>query len=367
MHDCLIIGGGVIGLSLAYELSARGQRVKLIDRGEPGREASWAGAGILPPANRATATEPLDQLAALSLELHGDWAARLQAETGIDNGFRRCGALYVARTEVDRATLIETATTQQQAAIEFRALSGDELARVEPALDAATLRGTWFAPGECQIRNPRHLKALVAACHARGVEIITGVETHDFETSEGRIVSAVTSGGRIEAGSFCVANGAWSRRLLSRLGIEVPLKPIRGQIVLLATRGREIRHIVNEGDRYLVPRDDGYVLVGSTKEDAGFDKRPTAGGTGGLLQLAIELAPVLASARIERCWAGLRPATADELPLIGRMPGLANAYVATGHYRSGLTLSTGTAVTLAQVIEGNVSMVPLEAFRPDRF
>lgn len=367
MHDCLIIGGGVIGLSLAYELSARGRRVKLIDRGEAGREASWAGAGILPPANRATATEPLDQLAALSLELHGDWAARLQDETGIDNGFRRCGALYVARTEAELANLVQMATAQRLAGVEFQTLAGDDLARLEPALDAAALHGAWFAPAECQIRNPRHLKALVAACHARGVEITEGEETHDFELSAGRIVSVVTSRGRLEAGSYCVATGAWSRRLLSRLGVEVPLKPIRGQIVLLATQGKAIRHIVNEGHRYLVPRDDGYVLVGSTKDDAGFDKRPTAGGTGGLLQLAVELAPALAAARIERCWAGLRPATADELPLIGRMPGLANAYVATGHYRSGLTLSPGTAVALAELIEGGSASIPLAVFRPDRF
>lgn len=367
MHDCLIIGGGVIGLSLAYELSTRGRRVMLVDRGEPGCEASWAGAGILPPANAHTATEPLDRLAALSLGLHAEWAARLREETGIDNGFRRCGALYVARTEAERTRLANEEQLLRRAEIEFRHLSTQEVSSVEPSLDAASLCGAWLAPSECQIRNPRHLKALLTACHARGVEIVAGVETHDFETAGARLVAALTSAGRIEAGSFCIASGAWSRRLLARLGMEVPLAPIRGQIVLLATRASLLKHIVNEGPRYLVPRDDGHVLVGSTEEDAGFDKRPTAEGTSSLLQLALELAPPLAAARVERCWAGLRPAIADRLPMIGRIQALANAYVATGHYRSGLTLSPGTAVALAQLMEAREPAVPLTAFRPERF
>lgn len=367
MHDTLIVGGGVIGLSLAYELATRGQRVKLVDRSEPAREASWAGAGILPPENAATAVEPFDRLAAQSVELHAEWASRLRDETAIDNGFRRCGALYVARTEAEFRAVDSMARAYATRQVEYRLLDRDELARLEPNLVGAPLQGAWLAASECQIRNPRHLKALLAACLARGVQIVPGVETHDFEQRAGRISAAMTSAGRLEAGQYCITSGAWSRRLLSRLGLEVPLLPIRGQILLLASRTRLLHRIVNEGPRYLVPRDDGRTLVGSTEEEAGFDKRTTAAGISGLLQLAIDLVPQLASAQVERTWSGLRPATADRRPIIGRLPQCDNAYVATGHFRSGLTLSPGTALLLAQCITGEQPSIPLESFRPDRF
>jgi len=367
MHDTLIVGGGVIGLSLAYELVSRGQRVMVVDRSEPAREASWAGAGILPPENVATAVEPFDRLGAMSVELHAAWAERLRAETGIDNGFRRCGALYVARSAADCRAVETLARTNSPRQVEYRLLERAELTRLEPKLNAVPLQGAWLAAGECQIRNPRHLKALLAACLARGVEIVAGVETYDFDQHEGRLTAAITSAGRLAAGQYCIASGAWSRRLLNRLGMDVPLVPIRGQIVLLVSRTRLLERIVNEGPRYLVPRDDGRTLVGSTEEEAGFDKRTTAAGIGGLLQLAIDLVPELAAAQVERTWSGLRPATADRKPIIGRMPPLQNAYVATGHFRSGLTLSPGTAVLLAQLMAGEQPSVPLESFSPDRY
>ncbi|MBX3411138.1 MAG: glycine oxidase ThiO [Pirellulales bacterium] len=367
MHDTLIVGGGVIGLSLAYELATRGQRVQVIDRGEPASEASWAGAGILPPANSRTAADPLDRLGAVSLDLHADWAERLRDETGIDNGFRRCGALYVARSDTERKELEVLARDGVRRQVEFRSLDVAELARLEPALRASAQDAVWLVPGEYQIRNPRHLKALLAACVAHGVQIIAGIETYDFDVGGGRVRGAVTSAGRLEAGNYCVASGAWSRRLLSRLGIEVPLRPVRGQIVLLQAAVGELRHIVNEGPRYLVPRDDGHILVGSTEEEVGFDKRTTVEGMTGLLQLAVGLVPNLAQARVERSWAGLRPATADRKPIIGRLPELANAYVAAGHFRSGLTLSPGTAVALAQLMAGETPCVSLDTLGPDRF
>jgi glycine oxidase len=184
---------------------------------------------------------------------------------------------------------------------------------------------------------------------------------------QGRVVEVATSLGPRSAGVVVVASGAWSGALLARAGVEVRLRPIRGQMVLLSTRAGLLRHIVNDGHRYLVPRCDGRLLVGSTEEDVGFDKQTTGAGIGRLLELAIGLVPALGDARFEACWAGLRPATIDRLPLLGRLPEVENCLVATGHFRSGLHLSPITAVLLAEQVRGTTPSFDLSPFSPDRF
>lgn len=185
MHDCLIVGGGVIGLSLAYELARRGMTVRVLDRQLPGREASWAAAGILPPAPTRPDVTPLERLTALSMRLHADWAARLLEETNIDYGYRRCGGLYLANRESGAAELEQQAATWRRDGIAVESLSPAAAAELEPALgDAAEsglLRAALLLPDEVQIRNPRLLQALTAACTARGVEITAGAEVEEFD------------------------------------------------------------------------------------------------------------------------------------------------------------------------------------------
>lgn len=370
MADVLIVGGGVIGLSLAYELAGAGLKVQIVERGEPGREASWAGAGILPPAQAAPTDDPYERLLQLSNELHLHWSAELREQTGVDNGLRRCGGVYVARDAAGDVELRQAAARWQVQGVACQRLDAAELARREPALEggaaSARLRAAWLLPDEMQLRNPRHLKALLAGCAQRGVEVKAGVSVEDFETRAGRIERVLTSGGALTAGQVCLTSGPWTRLLLSRLGLHVGLKPIRGQIVLLNGSRPVLRSIVNEGPRYLVPRPEGRILVGSTEEDAGFEKCATAAGVAGLLQFALELAPGLTGARIEQCWAGLRPATVDRLPYLGRLPPWENAYVAAGHFRSGLQLSSGTAAVMARLMRGQEPGVDLSPFRPDR-
>ncbi|MEX2188165.1 MAG: glycine oxidase ThiO [Pirellulales bacterium] len=381
MNDCLIIGGGVIGLSLAYELARGGQSVTVIDRGPPAREASWAGAGILPPANVATARDGYEQLAALSCELHPRWADELRELTGVDNGYRRCGGIYVAHSLAEVDALADQAIVWRRLGIACEQLDAAAVARCEPALcanGAAPILAAYLLRDEAQLRNPRHLQALLAACHRLGVEIRAGVECTAFETRGDRVAGVVTNVitnvvtgvvtnvGTLSAAAYCVASGAWSGGLLRPFGVRLGVKPIRGQIVLFRMPAPILRHVVNDGLRYLVPRDDGRLLAGSTEEDVGFDSRNTAAGVQGLIDLATSLAPGLAEATIERTWAGLRPATTDGLPLIGPIAGVTNAFCAAGHFRSGLTLSTGTAVVVARLIRGEPTQIDLTSMRPDR-
>jgi glycine oxidase len=366
MSDVLVVGGGVIGLSLAYELASRGAQVRVIDAGRPGAEASWAGAGILPPANAAS-DDPLERLAAISNELHARWSQELRELTGIDNGYRRTGAIYVARDAAVAAILQRYAAMAHQLSVDARSLTHEELSHLEPDVrPSGQLQAAWLLPDECQIRNPRHLKALTVACQISGVEITAGAAADDFEIRGNRVRGVRTNVGVLAADTFCLTTGAWTAALARRLAIAPQIVPIRGQIVLLSSRQPMPERIINEGGRYLVPRGDGRVLVGSTEEDVGFDRSTTAGAISGLLDFALSLVPGLAAAQVERTWAGLRPASGDGLPYLGRVPQLENAFVAAGHFRSGLQLSPGTALVMSQLIRGERPDVEMDAFRLDR-
>jgi glycine oxidase len=364
--DVLIVGGGVIGLSLAYELARQGRRVRVIDRGTPGQEASWAGAGILPPAVYRPHDPPLEQLTGLSHALHADWAERLRQETGVDNGYRRCGGIYVARDASELKHLDECRSAWQTFGIATEKFDAQRLKSFEPALDASRIQCAVHLPDETQIRNPRHLRALLVACERAGVAVQAGVAADDFVVRGGRLTGVRSGDTVLSAEQFCITGGAWSASLLSRLGLKIAIKPVRGQIVLLHAPAARLTRIVNEGPRYLVPRPDGRVLVGSTEEEAGFDKRNTAVAVRNLLEFGISLVPALADAAIERTWAGLRPATADGLPYLGRLPDLENAFIAAGHFRQGLHLSPGTAVVMSQLMRGEPTEINLECLGLER-
>jgi glycine oxidase len=370
MLDCLIVGGGVIGLSLAWELTKRGRNVCVVDRGPPGREASWAGAGILPPATRRRAVHPLDQLRAASSELHPRWSAQLREKTGIDNGYRRCGGIYVARRPGEAAALAALAELWRDEEIEVEPLSTEQLAKIEPTLaplaGSDKLRSAWLLPGEAQLRNPRHLQALLAACRGQGVEVLASCEVQAFDVERGRFAAVHTSTDTLLASDYCLCSGAWTRLLMEQLGIPSGIQPIRGQMVLFRTPQPLLSRIVNEGPRYLVPRDDGRLLAGSTEEEAGFDCSTTDEGVAGLRRFAVDLIPALAGAEVERTWAGLRPGTTDGMPYLGRIPGLENAYVAAGHFRSGIHLSPATAVEMAHLICGEPNEIDLSPFHIGR-
>jgi glycine oxidase len=373
MHDCLIIGGGVVGLSLAYELAGAGLSVHLVERGQLGREASWAGAGLLPPAlsregASAVQLDPMQQLEAVSHEMHRAWAADLREATGLDTGYRRTGGMHIVgdspngpQIESDLRTAM---ADRRRLGIEVRELSTANVKKMEPSL--APVSCAFLLPDECQIRNPRHLKALAAAATLRGVQITTGVEATDLVVRGGRIDGVATAQGVLQADRYCICGGPWSATLLARVGCRVEMRPVRGQMLLVQTSPTLLRRIVNEGPRYVVPRGDGRYLVGSTVEDAGFDCRTTAAGIGGLLEFAQRLVPALGDAQLERSWAGLRPGSVDGLPYLGRVPNLSNLFVAAGHFRAGLHLSTGTARVMSQLMRDLAPEIDLTPFRPDR-
>jgi glycine oxidase len=368
--EILIVGGGVIGLSLAYELAGQRVKVRLVDRGPLGREASWAGAGILPPAASKPQRDPYAELFRISAELYPVWSANLREETGVDNGYRQCGGVYLATDESEEAELRRSSSEWQASGIRAEPLDVRRLAEREPALADGNIRqsfrSAWWLAEEAQVRNPRHLKALALACARRGVELNPGVAVEGFEIVAGRVAQVVTSNGNVAAGQVCIASGPWSKGLMARLGIDIAVHPVRGQMVLLTSPRPSLRSVINVGKQYLVPRPDGRILVGSTEEEAGFDKRTTAQAIAGLLDFAVRLAPPLGELQIEQCWAGLRPATSDGLPYLGHVPGCDNLFLASGHFRNGLQLSPATAVVMGRLMLGADPGLDLVPFRLDR-
>jgi glycine oxidase len=358
--DVLILGGGVIGLTVAYSLARENVRVEVVDQGDFGQEASWAGAGIIPPGNPARARTPFDRLRALSSETFPAFSQELRERTGIDNGYLRCGGLELVAGHDD-------ADDQEWRGdgIRCEELTGPDLLRLEPRLAGGFVRG-FHIPDTAQLRNPRHLKALVAGCASRGVGLVPGCPVVGLERDGNRVSAVVTACGRMSAGRYLIAAGAWSDALLAQVGGRPGIRPVRGQIALLNTGAPLFRRVLMLGKRYLVPRPDGRVLAGATEEDAGFDRRTTAAAIRDLLDFAIGLVPGLANAPLERGWAGLRPGSPDGLPFLGRVPGVENVYVAAGHFRAGIQLSVGTGIVLKELMLGQPVTVPLDAFRLGR-
>jgi len=357
--DVLIIGGGVIGLTTAYYIAKEGVTVLVLDQGDLGRQASWAGAGIIPPGNATRARTSLDWLRACGSEMFPTLSHELREQTAVDNGYVICGGLEIddpAEPHPILAWLEEGIAFEEWDAGRVR----ERLPHVGPAVPKS-----YFLPRMAQVRNPRHVKALIAGCQRLGVHLRPHCEVRGLVRAGALITGIETDAGRLSAGQYLVAAGAWSDRLLKDAGCKTGVHPVRGQIALLQTE-TPLRPILLVGKRYIVPRTDGRVLVGSTEEDAGFDARPTAEAIADLLHMATRLVPDLATAAIELCWAGLRPGTPDGLPYLGAMPGFRNLFVATGHFRAGIQQSPATGSLMAQLLVGKEPPIPLDAFRPDR-
>ena len=285
MSKCtVILGGGVIGLSIAYELSTRGQQSAVIDANDFASQASWAGAGMLPPSNRETAVHPLEHLEALSNQVHHEWATQLLRETKIDNGYRACGSLHLARSNGEIASLTGAILEWNDRLIDNQRLAPEELFKRFPMLTHGfgdTSAGmAVFVPQAAQFHNPRHAQALLTACEQHGVRLLPNRCDIHVNTSEQQILSVRTDQEVVTGDQFVFAAGPWTEGLLSQFDVPLPMQPVRGQLALYrlneasTAKWRE-SPLVNEGSRYLVPRSDGHVLAGATIEEVGFDCHTT--------------------------------------------------------------------------------------------
>jgi glycine oxidase len=338
--DFLIIGAGVIGYMTARELIKDGATVTILERGLAGREASWAGGGILSPLLSWDYGQAVTQLTEWGRKLYPALAEELFAETGIDPEYRVSGMLVLPEFDATQAKAWCAAYGVPVQEVDSRAIV-PSLARAEPAL--------WL-PEVAQIRSPRLLRALRHSLEARAVEIHENAEVLAFNTAGGEVVSVSSVRGEFYAKQVIVCAGAWSSELLGPHALELAIKPVRGQMLLFKIPPGVLRAIVLHNDVYLIPRDDGHILVGSSVEEVGFDKSTTSEGRRLLVERAMSLLPELNESSLVGHWAGLRPGAPGNIPIISRHPDLKNLYLNSGHYRYGVTMAPASAKLLANII-----------------
>ena len=347
--DVAIVGAGIIGLSVAFELASRGADVRIYDTSLPASAASWAAAGMLAPRTERIADLAMQRLCESSLELYPAFVRALQNAGGIDPHLRLDGILHAAYDEAGMDRLRGRADELRGDGHEVDVYERTQTLIAEPAL-SKTVAGSLLVRGEGQIDNRRLGRALLAACESRGVRI-HAAERVEIECDARRTLGLRTDMGYLAAGAVINAAGAWASRIGGIPQACVPpVEPIKGQMLAIEIPKGFMRHTTWVPNAYLVPRLDGRLLVGATSERAGFDARVTAGGLQRLLQAAISAAPTLSGFSVTETWAGLRPGTPDERPLLGATP-LEGYYLATGHYRNGILLAPVTAKLLADALE----------------
>ncbi len=358
MRDFLVVGGGVIGMMTTLQLADAGHRVTLVERGECGREASWAGGGIVSPLYPWRYSMPISQLSRWSEGFYPELSLRLLEETGIDPEYRQKGLLYL-RVD-DEARALEWA---REVGKPLERVGADFLYAKEPQAAPGFENGLWM-PTLGSIRNPRLVQALRARLEAMSkVELREGVAVERLLTEGDRVVGVASRDGQLSAEHTIVCGGAWAGQLLGTVGIELPVRPVKGQMILFKAPPGLVERVVLMDGRYVIPRNDGRILAGSTLEDVGYDKATTAEARESLHASALRIIPALAQCPVEHHWAGLRPGSPDGIPFIGAAPGLQGLSVNAGHYRNGLVLAPASTRLLVDALLGRTPIVDPEPYR----
>ena len=361
--DILVIGAGVIGLSIVRELRKRrlgGMRV--LEKGSVGREASWAAAGILAPQVEADASDAFFELAYESNRMYDRFAAELFDETGIDVELDSTGTLYAAFYEEDSREFDVRFAWQKAAGLKIERLTTNETLKIEPSI-SPQVRESLLFPDDRQVENRKLVEALSRFADLNDVEIRENQVVQRILVAQNRVLGVRTADGEFFADTVVIATGAWTSFIeLGENTLPVEVKPIRGQMINFRPARAEIKRVIYSRSGYLVPRADGRLLAGATVENAGFDKRTTGDGISRLKEIASEIAPLLANVEISDQWAGLRPMASDGQPVIGRVPEIEGLFIATGHYRNGILLTPITAKLIADEIAGNRSDKFIERF-----
>ncbi len=353
-----IVGAGVMGLMLARELGFHGIAVELLDKSVAANEASWAGGGIISPLYPWRYSEPVTRLATWSQAYYPNLIESLEAESGIDPELSRHGLLMLS--VADRAQALAWAQTHQHW---IELIGKDQVYRLEPNLAEGYQEALWLQQ-IASVRNPRLLKALLTIVRAHpNICLRECANILPLAQPDGRLEALLTDAGeRIEADAFVFCSGAWTASLLPTLPRSI--QPVKGQMILFEARPGLVNRIVLRDGKYVIPRRDGMVLAGSTLEYTGFDKSLSDAAREALADMAIDLFPALAEARIAHHWSGLRPGSSDGVPFIGRVPGFDNVYANVGHFRNGLVLAPASVHVMSSLLTHQTPAFAIEDYCP---
>jgi glycine oxidase len=342
--------------------------IVLLERGELGKEASWAAGGILAPQVEAHCADEFFELACTSRDMYPAFAGSLKEETGIDVELDQTGTLNVAFDEQEERELRRIFSWQRTHSLRVEWLSSEDVRALEPNLSPEVRCALRF-PDDWQVENRKLVQALIKSNEKLGVNLNPNCEVSAVQIEDGRVACVETSRGSISTRTVIVAAGAWSSRIaiLREASTAIDVEPVRGQMLCFNPQDTFVRHVIYSSRGYVVPRRDGRLLAGSTSERAGFDKSVTEDGIKSIKSMAFEIAPGLASAPLVDAWAGFRPHAPDDLPVIGADPEVEGLFYATGHYRNGILLAPVTARMIADGIIGGPDSGSLKTFSPNRF
>lgn len=349
-QDVIVIGAGIIGLATAERLLAQGATVTILERNKVGQESSWAGGGILSPLCPWDYSDDVTRLTSYSSMLFPAWVSALQETTGIDTEFETSGMLVLPPFDKQVAQLW---CTTHGVSIEEKVITLPFIPASETVKDNhQQIANALFLPNIAQVRNPCLLRALQKRVTALGGKIIENCTVREIKATRQKVQSVITTDGVIQADQYIVTAGAWSQEILGRHALNLDIRPARGQMLLFKFVSPPLHNILLQNNLYLIPRRDGHLLIGSTLEDVGFDKKTTAMARHDLFQRAQKLLPMLNDMPIKKQWAGLRPASPQNIPTIGQHPLLNNLYINSGHFRYGVTMAPASADILLNEIIG---------------
>ncbi|HXA82192.1 MAG TPA: glycine oxidase ThiO [Methylomirabilota bacterium] len=363
-YDAVVAGGGIIGAAIAFELAAVGLSVAVFDAQNPGREASWASAGMISPAPESSEMASLLPISLASVELYPEFIQRVEELSGQPVGYRKDGALDLLPNGTAQSEIDEILALHRGTGLTAELLSGPEAREIEPAL-TSELRGAIHRPDEASLDNRLFTEATLEGARRKGAEIFPGNGAKALWTEGGACRGLQLQNGRVEAKWTVIAAGCFSAKI-EGVAAYAPVTPAKGQMMALRCEPVKLRKDLWSGHMYLVPRHDGRIIAGSTVEYEGFDRSVTVAGMKKILSGAISLVPALESARIEETWAGLRPDTPDHLPILGPTD-LDGLLIATGHFRSGILLTPITARLIREWVTTQRVSEDWAAFSPMRF
>jgi len=363
-YDVAVAGGGLIGASIAFELASEGMRVAIFDAQNPGREASWASAGMISPAPESSVMASLLPISMASVQLYPEFLQRVEELSGKTVGYRKDGALDLLLNGAEQSEIDEILALHRGAELRAEVLSGPEAREIEPAL-TSELRAAVHRPDEASLDNRLFTEATLEAARRKGAEIFPGNGAKALWKERNTCKGLQLQEGRVEARWTVIAAGCFSA-CIEGVAAYAPVTPAKGQMMALRCDSVNLKKDLWSGHMYLVPRHDGRIIAGSTVEYEGFDRNVTVAGMKKILGGAISLVPALESARIEETWAGLRPDSPDHLPILGPTD-LDGLLIATGHFRSGILLTPITARLIREWVTTQKVSENWAPFSPMRF
>ncbi|AJD92952.1 hypothetical protein JMA_36350 [Jeotgalibacillus malaysiensis] len=364
-YDAIVVGGGVIGGAIAFNLSKRGMKVLLLEKDRLAGKASGAAAGMLGAQAELDGESPLFQLARTSRALFGDLADELMVASGVDIELVEKGMLRVALTERDQQehqTIIEAHTQNGETA---ELLTGEEARKREPTL-SDEVTGAMYLEKDGQVSAPQLALGFLKSASALGCVIKEDLEVHSLRFSNGKVTGVTTNEGDFMSSHVVVTGGVWSEKLISETGLQLNMYPVKGECFSVRTEAPLLTSTIFTPGCYLVPKKDGRIIVGATVVPNTFNQQVTLEGIFSLMAHAQKLVPSILQGEWEKAWTGIRPQTADGLPYLDEHPDYKGLFIATGHFRNGILLSPITGEIMADLIEGKSPAVDLSSFRLNR-